>query len=141
MRNSLSRLILLLLTVSASIVGAWAQFAPRSFYESFPGSGRHWVDVDGPFNEHLIRDVGGLNLALALVTLVAAVSLTPALVLAAAGAWLVYSIPHLVYHAANLEPYSTSDQVANMVSLGLTVLAPAVVLVLQSTSKVPPARQ
>ena len=50
-------------------VGIWAQFAPRSFYDDFPGLGRAWVRVDGPFNEHLVRDVGGLNLALAAAVL------------------------------------------------------------------------
>jgi hypothetical protein len=39
----------------------------------FPGAGRSWVAPDGPFNEHLARDVGVLNLALAVVTIAAAV--------------------------------------------------------------------
>ncbi|MEA3075620.1 MAG: hypothetical protein QOF60_528, partial [Actinomycetota bacterium] len=54
------------------LVGAWALAAPQSFFDSFPGGGRHWVSVDGPFNEHLVRDVGALNLAVALVLFVAA---------------------------------------------------------------------
>ena len=35
------------------------------FYDDFPGLGRSWVAADGPYNEHLVRDVGALNLALA----------------------------------------------------------------------------
>jgi hypothetical protein len=55
-------------------IGAWAQFAPRSFYDSYPGLGHAWVSIDGPFNEHLVRDVGGLNLALAVVLIIAAIN-------------------------------------------------------------------
>src|SRR5436190_20767172 len=92
------RIVLALLAISALVVGLWAQFAPRSFYDSFPGGGRHWVSVDGPYNEHLVRDVGGLNLALAVITIAAQVWLGPRLVSTAAVAWLVYSVPHFLYH-------------------------------------------
>ena len=52
-------------------VGGWQTLAPASFYTDFPGAGRHWVSVDGPYNEHLLRDVGQGNLALGVVALVA----------------------------------------------------------------------
>ena len=51
--------------------GLWQMFAPESFYTQFPGFGRHWVDVDGPYNEHLLRDVAQGNLAFGVVALVA----------------------------------------------------------------------
>jgi nucleoside-diphosphate-sugar epimerase len=51
--------------------GIQQQFMPRSFYDSFPGFGMHWVAVDGPYNEHLVRDLGGANLALRAVILFA----------------------------------------------------------------------
>ena len=44
-------------------VGLQALFTPRSFYDDFP-LGRGWVAMDGPYNQHLVRDVGSLNLAL-----------------------------------------------------------------------------
>ena len=141
MPNTLSRVILALLTFSALTVGLWALLAPESFYDDFPGGGRSWVSVDGPYNEHLVRDVGALNLALAVITIVALVRLAPTIVLVAAGAWLVWSIPHFIYHATHLDVYSSSDKVANMVSLGLAVIGPVVLVLLQSTSKVPPDRQ
>ena len=50
------RISLWFLIVGAVGVGMWAQFFPHAFYNSFPGFGRSWVSVDGPFNEHLIRD-------------------------------------------------------------------------------------
>jgi hypothetical protein len=42
-----------------SIDGLWATFAPRSFYGDFP-FGRGWVEALPAYNEHLMRDVGGL---------------------------------------------------------------------------------
>src|SRR3712207_7559838 len=51
--------------------GSWQMFAPEAFYRNFPGWGRHWVSVDGPYNEHLLRDAGQGNLAFGVVALVA----------------------------------------------------------------------
>jgi hypothetical protein len=56
----------------SGVLGSWALLAPRSFYDDFPGLGRSWIAVDGPFNEHLIRDVGALNLALLVLVVAAA---------------------------------------------------------------------
>src|SRR5205085_11878832 len=84
------RIALGILAVVGLQVVLWAAFAPRSFYDDFPGSGRVWVAVDGPYNEHLIRDVGELNLALAVVAIIAFVTLNRLVVLAAGGAWLAY---------------------------------------------------
>lgn len=55
---------LLLLAASALTVGLWTLLVPRSFYDDCPLPGRNWVSALGPYNEHLVRDVGALNLAL-----------------------------------------------------------------------------
>ena len=128
------RVLLAIMAATYGLVGAWAAFAPRSFYDDFPGGGRHWVSADGPYNEHLVRDVGVLNLALALVVVVAAVQLGVTLVRLAAGASLVYGLPHFVYHLRHLDLYSSSDQVANVFSLGLGVVAPVLLLALSARS-------
>jgi hypothetical protein len=125
---------LIVLAAVALMVGVWAQFFPRSFYRSFPGLGRHWVSVDGPFNEHLVRDVGGLNLALAAVTVVALVQRTAVLVRTAALAWLLYAVPHLVYHANHLDVYDGTDTVLMIGSLAVATLLPAWLLVDANTS-------
>ncbi|MET0665608.1 MAG: hypothetical protein ABWZ14_02125 [Acidimicrobiales bacterium] len=122
------RIALALLAVVGLQVGLWAAFAPQSFYDDFPGAGRVWVSVDGPYNQHLIRDVGALNLALAVVAIVAFVTLSRAAVLAAGGAWLAYGVPHLVYHLRHLDPLESADQVAVPVSLFLSVVLGALVL-------------
>ncbi len=116
------------LIASGVMVGAWAQFFPQAFYDSFPGLGRSWVSVDGPFNEHLVRDVGGLYLALSTVTLIAVFAKTRETLLAAALGWLVSQIPHFAYHMTHLHVYtSMPDKVGNVLTLGLLVLVPAYV--------------
>lgn len=138
MRDRALRVILIVLGVGNIPVGAWAAFAPRSFYDDFPGFGRHWVRVDGPYNEHLVRDFGALNLALAIVTIAAAITLARPLVIAVAIAWLAWGIPHLVYHSRHLDVYDTTDQVLNVVLLSaLPVLAvAALVLTLRRPTSV-----
>jgi hypothetical protein len=124
------RVVLVLLALPTVQVGLWAVLAPRSFYDDFPGGGRQWVAPDGPYNEHFIRDFGGLNLALATILLVAAFHLTPTLVRTASVAALLFAVPHLTYHLFNLEVYETSDQIANAVTLSLAALGPVLVLAL-----------
>lgn len=116
------------LSVQAILVGAWALLAPRSFYDDFPGGGRTWVAVDGPYNEHLIRDVGALNLALLVLLVVAARWPSRDLVLVAAAASVVWGAPHFVYHLVNTDGLATSDAVASVGSLAFGVLLPASVL-------------
>lgn len=99
--------------------GLWALIAPRSFYDSFPGGGRSWVSVDGPYNEHLVRDVGGLFLALAAVSVVALIVRTPTMVRTAGIALLVSGAPHAIYHAFNSDVLSTGDAIASVGGLVL----------------------
>src|SRR3972149_11848600 len=117
-----------LLALAAANVGVWALAAPRSFYDDFPGGGRSWVSALPPYNEHLVRDVGGLNLALALLLVWAAVALERRLVQVALAAALVYAVPHFIFHVSNLDNLSTGDQVGQTVSLTLAVLLPLALL-------------
>ncbi len=119
----LRQVALVVVSGSLLLVGLWATIAPRSFYDDFPGMGRVWVAVDGPYNEHLVRDVGSLNLALAFVAVLALITGSTLLARAAGGAALIYGVPHLLYHATHLDPYDTDDQVALIVSLSIAVLA------------------
>ena len=117
------RIVLGLVGVSLVTVGAWAQAFPRSFYDDFP-LGRQWVALDGPYNEHLVRDVGGLNLALAAVVIAIAALGGMRLLRVAALGVLLYSAPHLAYHAAHLDVYGSADRIWLIVSLSLVVVAP-----------------
>lgn len=111
-----------MLTASAVYVGLWALLAPASFFASFPGGGRRWLEGHGSYDEHLVRDVGALYLALVVVTAGAARSLEPAAVRLVGAAWLVSGVPHALFHAVHLGGYGPVDQVLNVVALGGTVV-------------------
>ena len=110
------------------VTGLWALFAPRSFYDDFPGAGRSWVSALGPYDEHLVRDVGSSFTALVVLVVLAAVFLELRLVQVALAAWLVYSIPHFAYHLTTTDAYSVGDNIASLAGLGLQVVLPAALL-------------
>jgi hypothetical protein len=124
------RVGLWLMALFTLMAGIQQQYAPRSFYDNFPGLGMQWVAVDGPYNEHLLRDLGGANLALGVVILFAIARPTIGLVRAIATAVLVAQVPHFVYHAAHLDALSTTvDRVLQTGALALTLVVPLLVLV------------
>jgi 2-alkyl-3-oxoalkanoate reductase len=111
------------------LAGVQQQFAPRSFFDNFPGFGMQWVAVDGPYNEHLLRDLGGANLALSVIILFAIARPTVGVVRAVAAALLVAQVPHFIYHAAHLEVLPTTlDRILQTASLTLTLAIPLLVL-------------
>lgn len=120
--------VLAVLTLQWGSTGLWALLAPQAFYDSFPGGGRTWISVDGPYNEHLIRDVGALFVALAVLSAYALWQRTPAVVRAAGLAVAVFSVPHVLYHLANTGDLDTTDAVLNVGGL-VIVLTLAVALV------------
>jgi len=122
------RYILIVLMLLAGLVGVWAAALPRSFHDDFPGGGRSWVAAAGPYSEHLIRDVGTLSLALAVLTAAAVVRprwVHPAVV---AAAWLTYSVPHLLFHLVNDRHLATSDRWLSLAALALEVVLPLLLL-------------
>jgi len=129
MRDTTTRVLLIIVAVGNAVVGLWAGLAPQSFYDDFPGAGRHWVALDGPYNEHLVRDVGVLNLALAAVAVAVLLRPDRYLVMVVAAAELIYAAPHLLYHLAHLDPFESGDKVALVVSLAVSVLAPIALLI------------
>jgi len=153
-QGKLQRVGLVVLMAANASVGFWAQLFPRSFYDDFQEMGRTWVALDGPFNEHLVRDVGGLNLALAVVAgsallfhtdrdvlgdgarplaVVAGSALlfhTPLLGRVAGAAAVAYGLPHLLYHATHLDAFDAldTDAVAMLVSLTPNIIAATLAL-------------
>jgi hypothetical protein len=122
MNTTLRRSILLVTAVIGLYVGVWALAFPQSFYDSFPGLGSIWVAVDGPYNEHLVRDVGALYVALAAASIVAAASHRAEAGRVVGVAWLVFSVPHLTYHLGHLDGFSVVDAVGQVVALSATVV-------------------
>ena len=105
--------------------GVQAAFAPRSFFDDFP-FGRGWIAAEGgTYDEHLVRDVGLLFLALIIVTLWAA--WRGEFVVPVAVAWLVQGVGHLAYHVGHLDGVDGVDRVGLVGSLvaipALAVLA------------------
>jgi hypothetical protein len=107
--------------------GLYALIAPSSFYDDFP-LGRGWVEALPSYNEHLVRDVGGLFLATAIVLGAAAYYLGRRLVAIALTSFLAFSLPHAIFHFSNLEPYDSADAIGNVVALAATVLIPVYLL-------------
>ena len=103
-------------------IGAWALVAPRSFYDDFPGLGRAWVSVDGPFNEHLVRDVGALNLAMAALFVAAMVRLGRELVTMAGVLAIIWGTPHAIYHVLNTDGLGAGDLTVSLLGLTFFVL-------------------
>ena len=128
MNTTYRRALLVALVLLALFVGGWAAAAPTGFYASFPGFGLHWVSSDGPYNEHLVRDVGDLYLGLGAASIAAIFSRSanPARMIGLG--WTVFNGLHLGYHLLHLGG-SVFNRVGNTVSLSF-VLALAVLLML-----------
>jgi hypothetical protein len=122
-RPLLLRTVLAVLAFSALSVGVPASFSPRTFYDDFP-LGADWVSLLPPYNEHLVTDVGGFQLAFGLLFAWAAVRPARALVVPLCGGWLVSQVLHLVFHVTHLGDFSTGDAVAQTLSLALVVVLP-----------------
>jgi hypothetical protein len=90
------------------------------------------VSTLGPYDEHLVRDYGALNLALGILLVGAAVFLERRLTLVALLAWLGYALPHFLYHTTLVEHFSPFDNWAQLTSLGLQVAIPLGLLLVAS---------
>jgi hypothetical protein len=109
----LRRAGLAVLILSQGSIALWALLAPRAFYDDFPGGGSSWVSPLGPYDEHLVRDVGALSLGLTVALLAAAVWPQWRMRLMAGLAYLAWSVPHLIFHLTADEVLSTGDRIAS----------------------------
>lgn len=119
----LTRFALAYLAILGLVVGIWACGFPAGFYSSFPGLGRTWVSVDGPFNEHLIRDTGAAFLMMGALSGLG--WLRPHLVtpFAVGAATLCFNLPHFAYHMTHLGKFGLVDQIGNVFALLSALLA------------------
>ena len=124
--TKIARWSLALIALFMLPVALQATFTPRSWFEDFP-FGRGWIAAEGgTFDEHLVRDIGGLFLALVLVTAWAVWRVTA--LAAVALAWLVQGSLHLWYHVGHLDGLSGGDQIALIGSLVSIPLLAAIAL-------------
>src|SRR5207245_5173848 len=91
-----TRFLLLALGLTQLTLGLYALLDSGGFYHDFP-LGRAWVAADGPYNQHLLTDFGGLYLATGTLALYAGISLRRRLVQLTAVAFLAFAVPHLIY--------------------------------------------
>ena len=126
-----------LLLVAATTLGSalWALPFPRSFYDNFPLPGWGWISTLGPYNEHLVRDYGAMNLAMSVLLVSAALSLERRLSQVALLTYLAFAIPHFVFHTTQTHHFSPLHNTLQLGSLGLLVLL-AVALLGLTTSGV-----
>jgi hypothetical protein len=122
------------------VIGIWQAAFPASFYADFPGMGHHWVSPDGPYNAHLLRDVGLGNLAIGTVALVALLTGVIWVARAVGLAGVVTNLPHQLYHQAHVSVLpSTTDQVLQSISLAAVSLTAVALVVLTFRLPVAPA--
>ena len=134
------RLIVAALAVSAAVVGIWAALFPVSFHQDFPFPGRRWVSALGPYSEHLVRDVGGLYLALLVLSVLAWRRPTVAALRMAGGAWLVFNAEHFLWHLLHLGMFPLADRVGHVLSLG-GLLVLSILLLLPDPRPLPAGRR
>jgi hypothetical protein len=132
------RVALWFMAAVEALVGVWAQFAPAGFYAGFPLPGHDWVGLLPPYNEHLVRDVGGLSLALVVVLVAGAVRADRFTVRVATLAMLAFTLPHTVFHALHLEHFPPVD--AAVQTVGTIALALLVLVVLAVSGRLPAGR-
>jgi hypothetical protein len=105
----------------AGFVGVWAYWFPHAFYESFPGILGSWVSVDGPFNEHLIRDVGAMYLAWSGASVATLVWRSDVGYRILGFAWTIFGALHFAYHALHLHLMPPVDAAGEMIALGVSL--------------------
>jgi hypothetical protein len=126
---------LVLMAAVEWVLGLWTAFAPRSFYENVPT-----VDLTPPFSEHLMRDFGGATLGLAIALTAAAVWLERRLVVVALLAYLVFAVPHLVFHVGHLHGATSLEATVLVVLLVASVVLPSALLGLSCPGDLPRGR-
>ena len=118
-------LLLRLLALSCFLVGAFALGAPHNFYRRVLG-----VHLLGPYNEHLISDVGGFYLGFALVFAMATRKPSREVVRASCAGFALTQGAHFLWHALNLQPFTFAEGAVQTVLLALFLALPLTTLYL-----------
>jgi hypothetical protein len=116
--------------------GAWARFAPRHFFDVFPGLGHHWTAAYPPYNEHLVTDLGSTFLTLGFLLAVGAAVADVRLRRLVLSGTFVFNALHLGFHAGHRGLLDPGNFSASVATLAGGALAPLVLVALE----VPPVR-
>lgn len=117
------------LGVPQVVLGIWALFWPRGFFDSFPVvAGQHWLPAYGGYDSHLTTDIGATFLAIGVLLLLAGWFGERLLIQVALVAYLVYAVPHFIFHLANDDVLSSGAQIVNGFLLGSSALGAILLL-------------
>ena len=119
--------------VSLLPLAIWPLLSPQNFYDKFPGGSYHWIDINGPYNEHFLRDFGALNAALLVIIVFALWKPTVSLLQATGLALAVYALPHAIYHLSHLDVYKSSEKFVATAPLVLQIFMGVAIAYLSST--------
>ena len=134
MKRAILRAGLLVGLLVQLVSGFWSLLWPRHFYDTFPLAGHPWQAFHPAYNEHLVRDFGALNLVLALLFAVGAYTMDVLMTRTALAGYLIFGVPHLLFHLNHLHGLPTGDAIAEVVSLSLGVAGPLLLLALTRDS-------
>jgi len=98
------------------------------------------VAADPPFNAHLLSDIGGLSLAMAVVLGASAVLMDRNLIRAALAGYTVYALSHLLFHATHTGGLPATDAAALLAGLSVLPAFALGLLALASRAGSPPGR-
>jgi hypothetical protein len=101
------------------VLGTWTAFSPRSFYDTVPT-----VNLTPPYSEHLMRDFGLATLGIAVVLVAATIWPTTKLAIVALVAYLVFALPHLIFHTQHVGHAAAGEGVGLLIVLGASVVGP-----------------
>ena len=127
------RIGLVALGIPNALAGLWAVLAPESWYDDFPGFDPRLVAAEPPYNAHLVTDAGAGLLASGFVLLAAAWLADRRSVCFGISAFLVFAVPHTLWHAMNESAgLSGAEDARNVGTLVFSVIAAVVLLVVSA---------
>ncbi|MEO6470447.1 MAG: hypothetical protein ABIR57_01370 [Aeromicrobium sp.] len=115
------RIGLIALGLPQAAIGVWALASAKGWFDSFPGAGRQWLGDYGPYNQHLATDVGATFVAIGALLIIAAWLLDHRTVVIALVVYLIYAIPHALFHLIHDDVLSSGDRIFDGAVLTLTV--------------------
>ena len=124
------RLGLLALGLGKGVVATSAIIAPGSYWMGMSLFGGRGSAVVGPYNPHLVTDLGAALLAVAGFLLLAAVGLERRLVQAALVALLLQGLPHLGYHLSAVLADGFPNEIGSLLTTTLSLELAVFLLVL-----------
>ncbi|KAA1415840.1 hypothetical protein F0U44_19560 [Nocardioides humilatus] len=116
-----------------AVIGVWAVLSPRGWFDDFPGIGPALAAAEPPFNAHLVTDAGSGFLATGVLLLGASLVGGLAEIRVAAIGYLLFCVPHLVWHAAHpSDLLAAGNDVLNVVLIGAQAAGALLLIVLAS---------